>query len=995
MPSSKFDKLYRQLNPAQRAAVDTIDGPVMVVAGPGTGKTQVLTLRIANILRLTDTSPDSILAITFTNSGVHSMRERLVETIGSRAYQVAIHTFHGFCNELIKRYPEHFPRIVGARPANQADELKVMENVINQSHLNLLKPWNDPYHYLTAALAATDRLKKENLSPRDFKVIVARAISEFEATPDLYHDKGAHAGKIRGKYHSQRSQLFKNRELVIIYRRYEAALAAKKLYDFSDMVMEVIRVVEADEDFRLMLQEEYQYLLADEHQDANQSQNRLLELLASFHESPNLFIVGDDKQAIFQFQGASLDNFNYFRRLYPRARLITLTDNYRSTQEILDAARSVILSSQSITADSRIKLRSRSLTNQTGSNNRERVRVYVASDAVHELRFLVNDLELRIKGGTPRRELAVLYRDNRDAEAIIEALERANLPYRVAASTNVLTDIDIQKLIALLRAIHHFGDDRYLIPVLQLNLFGLNGLDLYRLNEYALGKRLNLYWLINDRKQLQRLGLKQATAINNLYQMLERWHQISHNQTITDLFGAVINESGFLKTLLKHPRAVEKLSRLHAFFDELKSLVAAEPRYSLAQFLDHLATLETHSAPLGKSTTIESDGIQISTVHRAKGLEWDYVYIMGAYDGHFGHRRRHNRFLLPTRGETLPLVINDKEEDERRLFYVALTRARRGVTISFAAKSESDRRQLPSQFIEEIDKTLVDYLPVTQNAAGHDDLLPRRESGLGLRHHEYLRRLFRQQGLSVTALNNYLRCPLRYYFQNLLRLVKVKDRRLIYGTAMHGAMFDFFEEYRQGKKPGGTLLTKSLKNRLEREALSVTDQLAVLKRGTKALAGYYDQHKKTFIPPLINELSVRGVLLDSKSSRLVPPIRLVGQIDKVELLDDGNTVRVVDYKTGRPGKTDDYWRQLVFYKLLLDRWTNGKYEVREGELDFLEPAKNGIYKREFFTITREDTKILATTVRQVAAEILSLDFLNRGCHKSDCQFCTLWAMSQS
>ena len=179
MPSSKFDKLYRQLNPAQRAAVDTIDGPVMVVAGPGTGKTQVLTLRIANILRLTDTSPDSILAITFTNSGVHSMRERLVETIGSRAYQVAIHTFHGFCNELIKRYPEHFPRIVGARPANQADELKVMENVINQSHLNLLKPWNDPYHYLTAALAATDRLKKEkNIAIAFAPDVVSRIIEK-------------------------------------------------------------------------------------------------------------------------------------------------------------------------------------------------------------------------------------------------------------------------------------------------------------------------------------------------------------------------------------------------------------------------------------------------------------------------------------------------------------------------------------------------------------------------------------------------------------------------------------------------------------------------------------------------------------------------------------------------------------------------------------------------------------------------------------------------
>src|SRR3989344_8710642 len=208
MISTKFKTLYQKLNPAQCEAVDTIDGPVMVVAGPGTGKTQVLTLRIANILRLTDTSPDSILALTFTNSGVHSMRERLVEIIGSRAYRVAIHTFHGFCNELIHRYPEHFPRIVGTRLANQVDQLKIMEQVIDQSRLAFLKPWNDPYHYLTVSLQAIDRLKKENISPRDFAIIVERAWNEFGVIPDLRHETGVHAGKIRGKYHSKRTQLF-------------------------------------------------------------------------------------------------------------------------------------------------------------------------------------------------------------------------------------------------------------------------------------------------------------------------------------------------------------------------------------------------------------------------------------------------------------------------------------------------------------------------------------------------------------------------------------------------------------------------------------------------------------------------------------------------------------------------------------------------------------------------------------------------------------------
>jgi DNA helicase-2/ATP-dependent DNA helicase PcrA len=990
MTSTKFKALYKQLNLAQREVVDTIDGPVMVVAGPGTGKTQVLTLRIANILRLTDTSPDSILALTFTNSGVHSMRERLVEIIGSRAYRVAIHTFHGFCNELINRYPEHFPSIVGARPANQVDQLKIMEGVINQSRLAFLKPWNDPYHYLTSALQAIERLKKENLSPRDFTLIVNRMITEFENISDLRHEKGKYAGKIRGKYHSKQTQLFKNRELGILYRRYEIALKEKKLYDFSDMVMEVIRVVEQDEDFRLSLQEEYQYLLADEHQDANQSQNRLLELLASFHESPNIFIVGDDKQAIFQFQGASLDNFNYFRRLYPRARLITLTDNYRSTQAILDAARSVILTSQSIPEASRVKLLAKARNQPI--KNKELIRIYTAPDATYELDFLIGELKSRIKQGTPPAELAILYRDNRDATAIIEELERANLPYQVATNSDVLTDIDIQKLITLFKAIHYFGDDQYLITIFHFDFFGLEALDLYRLSEEVRTKRMNLYWLIRDFKNLKRLGLKQPAIIYQFYQSLERWQKMSRNQNLPELFGAVVNESGFLTALLKHPQAVEKLSRLHSFFDELKSLVATQPKYSLEQFLEHLATLTTHGASLGKPTTIGLNGIQVSTVHRAKGLEWDYVYLIKAYDGHFGNRRRHNLFLLPTRGVTLPLVIDDREEDERRLFYVALTRARHGVTISYSERGDNDRRQLPSQFIEEIDKSLLEYLPAIEEKVARHDFLPRPQRGLGLRHREYLRQLFHRQGLSATGLNNYLRCPLRYYFQNLLRLVKVKDRRLIYGTAMHGALFDFFEAYRKNKKSGKNLLLKSFQTHLACEPLSVLDQKLVLERGTKALTGYYHHYRKTFVTPLVNELSIRGVLLDPVSRHQSQRLRLTGQLDKIEPLDE-TTVRIVDYKTGRPRKTDDYRRQLVFYKLLLDRWDNGKYKMVEGMLDFLEPTNNK-YRRECFTVTHEDTEALAVTISQVASEILSLKFLDRGCHQPDCQFCTLWAMSQ-
>src|SRR3989344_1218016 len=334
--NESFDQAYKKLNSAQREAVDIIEGPVMVIAGPGTGKTQILTLRIANILRQTDASPDSILALTFTNSGVHAMRERLVEMLGSAAYRVRLNTFHTFCNELIHDFPEEFPRIVGSHSASRVDQIRLLEEVISQSDVNLLRPYGEPFYHLFAVMSEIERLKKENLNPDDFDKFLSK-LSETD---------------------EKKTQ--KNRELAILYRAYETALRRAKLYDFADMIMEVARTLVRDKIFLLQLQERYQYILADEHQDANQSQNQLLELLSNFHPNPNLFIVGDEKQAIFQFQGASLDNFLYFKKLYPKALLVNLEENYRSQQGILDASHSLIEKNVAPEAFVRVKLKSNS-----------------------------------------------------------------------------------------------------------------------------------------------------------------------------------------------------------------------------------------------------------------------------------------------------------------------------------------------------------------------------------------------------------------------------------------------------------------------------------------------------------------------------------------------------------------------------------------------------------------------------------------------------------
>lgn len=921
----KFLESYRQLNPAQREAVDSIEGPVMVVAGPGTGKTQVLTLRIANILRETDTPPDGILALTFTNSGVHSMRERLVSLIGSRAYRVNINTFHGFCNELIQNYPEEFPRIIGSRNASKVAQIKILEEIItdgeNKLKLKILRPFGAPFYYLPSILSEIERLKKDNQSPADFAKIAKE--------PKL-------------------------QDLALVYGEYERKLRAQNLYDFADMVMEVLAVLKKKKPFLRNLQEEFLYILADEHQDANRSQNELLALLANFHENPNLFIVGDEKQAIFQFQGASLDNFNYFKKLYPGAKLISLTHSYRSHQLILDAAHNLLDSDRLLTANKLVP---------------EKIRIVALNNPSLEHYFVAREVKSKVKTGVRPDEIAVIYRDNADADEIARALERAGVAIVLQSDTNLLQDLTIGKIILMLETVQHFGDEGFLRRFLRLDFLDLDSLQVYQVKDY------------------QDLKLAKNQSLIEVYKKLEKWHRVAHNQNLLDVFSLMLEESGLLNYLLEADQAEEKLARVQAFYEEMRELASAHSNYKLADFIDYLATLRRHGLGLNQTVLAAQTGVRLMTAHRSKGLEFEQVYIIGATDGHFGNRRKRSSFGRDESGD---------ENGERRLFYVALTRAKRSVTITYAKQTRDARPQLPSQFIEEIDKNLVEFLESKDlQISATETLRSRPAIKSNLSDKAYLNKIFLDRGISVTDLNNYLACPLKYFYQNLLRLTQVQDKHLLYGTAIHQTLKEFFDQYREGIKWPGKKLFQRFAYHLNKQPFSPGDLAVSLAKGERALGGYLRWHKYRWPNRIVNEFNVRGVFWGE--------IKLNGKIDKLEFGADNQT-RVVDYKTGKPktrnhimGLTKsvgagDYIRQLIFYKLLLET-LDKKYRVTAGLVDFVEPDEKGRYHQEEFALSASDVTDLSEQIRQVHSEILSLKFLKNGCGEKDCEWCRLWAVT--
>jgi DNA helicase-2/ATP-dependent DNA helicase PcrA len=986
-----FLKQYAILNEGQKKAVDTIDGPVMVVAGPGTGKTQILTMRIANILRLTDTEPENILALTFTESGVQSMRGRLSGLIGSMAYQVRITTFHGFANDAIQAYPEFFPDIIGSTPITDVDQIKLLETIIADTDLQLLKPFGDTLYYIRPILGQINTLKREGVTPEEFRIIVEKAQSVFDATEDKIHAKGAHKGKMKSAYKDEEKMLTKNQDLLQLYVQYQELLATMKHYDFSDMILSLLQAMRTDEDFLLQLQERHQYVLVDEHQDTNNAQNKILELLVNFHDSPNLFVVGDTKQSIYRFQGASLENFFYFQHLYPQAQLVTLTHNYRSSQAILDSAESLIASDHALLAQS--------------TRNERPVSVVAHQEAVSEYLFVVEDIQSRIDDGVAPEDIAVLYRNNADAGEIASILQKKGIAHRIESDENILLQPEIQILLTYLRGAHDPTNNTLLSPVLFDSRSGVLVLDAIKITRAAhRNKKATIIDILRDTQTHEVLGIdsKQAVALSG---RIIAWAGSAQRDHVMVFLERMITESGLLDQVLSHPQVTEKLALLTKFFGVGRSVAERKFDAKIGDFLEHIDTLQAHNIAIKQGSRRAIPGhVRLMTAHRSKGLEFSYVYIIKAIDGHWGNKSR--RELLPLVPAVYQLfempettehadTIQDKNADERRLFYVALTRAKEHVVISYHGADMDGREKLPSQFIGEIHQELIEMQTIdddrAQSALAQSilfqpaivDQLSRDEKKSQMQ--AFAREKFLEQGLSVSALNNYLKSPWLFFFRNLVRIPSAPNKSQSFGNAVHGALQRFFDMAQDGEVPSITFLLDEFSAKLQGQLLSDTDRRDTLMKGNAVLADWYENKDGIWTTNTKNEVGIYGVFLPGTEGGDLP-IRLTGVLDKLECAeDDPHHVRVVDYKTGKTksenyvrgstkGSNGDYYRQLVFYKLLLRYYHEGRYQMDEGVLEFIEPTDSGKYSTMVFAISDEEVDELEEQIKKAAQDIVTLGF---------------------
>ncbi len=1014
--SRSFSQVYKQLNPNQKKAVDSIDGPVMVLAGPGTGKTQVLAARIANILLKTDTNPTSILALTFTESAAKNMRQRLVSMIGKTGYYVQVDTFHSFCSTVIQTHPEYFPIARGSEPLSDLERYDLFQSIISDLKLDVLKPINQPLFYVREIISSISDLKREGATIEDFFAVVAHEETEV---CDLakQREESTSRKKVITKTELARKekQLRKNQELSQIYQEYEKRLRKALRYDFDDMISLVVSAFRQHQELLREYQENLHYFLVDEYQDTNTAQNMIVELLASYwKEDANVFVVGDPNQAIYRFQGASIENALRFESVYPKAEVINLTIGYRCTQQVYDAAAAVI-------SHNNLDLQNQKKETLLHSPKQEgkQISVYEAPSQTIELLYVAEKITALIDKGIPADEIAVLFRHNKDVVELQEILDKWGVLYEIDGGDDVLLNESIRQLLLLLTVVNAIAqgeeeDDLY--QVMRYEWLGLNAFSVTKAARIAGKRKTSLYHVLtqgyeslSDQDESAKITQQEFTQLEKFLDTIKGWIILDAQKVFPEWFETVLQESGFLSWIMNQPNKLDLLNHINSLYRQIKSLAQSQPGMKLVTFLQAIDTMQEHGISVQtEDLNVRKDAVHLSTVHKAKGQEWSFVFIIHCLDKKWGNNRKRELIKLP---ESLlkNTDISKKElnEDERRLFYVALTRAKTEVIISYPETILTDNRSkdvVESMFLQEIpQKTMLDdpSLPNTlEDRLLKLIALPTKEKDrFEIKEDEaaFYTSILNSFQLSVTALNTYLRDPQEFVENNLLRLPRSKPEHMAYGTAIHFSLeklYKYVQQHRQ--KPPLSFVFDYYQQSLERELLTSSDFDRRLKHGQEVLEQYYQQQ----LPSSERIVFVERFFGSGWSKAYLGNIALTGRIDRVDWVDSGKkTVKVIDYKTGKvksknviEGKVASmelsdrerslpesvrgpYKRQLLFYKLLCQLDKTFTPMVIQGEFDFVEPNKSGKLVKRVFDLPDKDVDDLKNLIIEIMDEINNLKFL--------------------
>jgi len=861
------------LNEAQRAAVTHETGPLLVVAGAGTGKTNVLTRRIAWLIETKRAKADEVLALTFTEKAAQEMQERTDILLPMGVTDTWIHTFHSFGRRIL----EEEAILAGLPPdftvMNESEQQVFLgDRLPTLTNLTALRPLGNPFKFVAPIVKLISRAKDELVSPADYTAYAQRLTD---------------AATEEGEQQTANLQ----RELALIYQHYEQWKDEAHAVDYGDLIAKLMQLARANPSLRQRLAQRFKYILVDEFQDTNVAQYELVRLLVG--ETKNLTVVGDDDQAIYKFRGAAVSNILGFLEDFPNAEQVILTENYRSTQPILDAAYQMIQSNNPDRLEAKLSI-SKRLTSQTTAPTPAVEFEHFATES-DELRWIVNAVKTADQSGVALNNIAVLARAHAQLDDVARVLTIAGIPVQTPNDRTFIHRPEIRGLVAFLKVLAHPTDSLSLLKLALSPYYQANPEWLLHMNDAVRARNQSFHEVLKDEERPPWGVLPEdgRVMMRRLRDELARYRTEISNRTVWEILYQFLHDHGALAS--ETPEDQLRVANLAVLFRAIKSYSqAGRDPHTLAfvSYLDQLVgTLESPTNDVGPNES----AVNLLTVHAAKGLEFDTVIVPSLIQGRFPGINRHDLLELPTEliKERLP-EGNEHLEEERRLFYVAMTRAKRKLLLSAAERYGGGRPRKVSPFVMEALGNVETTAQIYQgeNFQALVEFAPLTHDAKPLRYPETNGVIT----LSPAKIESYLKCPNEFYWRYVLNAPQVATPVLTYGNAVHASIETFDRLRQQGETNIDTLTAAAIERFhqgwTDEGFVSMEQSREMLVRGEATLQRFIAQNIINKVPTMVEHWI---------HLTLNPGIAIRGRIDALWV--DGE-IEIRDYKTSEGVTTE-------------------------------------------------------------------------------------------
>lgn len=886
------------LNPEQQKAITHGDGPLLIIAGAGTGKTTVITERIKYLIEKKGVNPQEILALTFTEKAAQEMQNRIDESLSYGYSQLWLMTFHSFCDQILRDEAIN----IGLSPSfdllTEAESLLFLRNHIFDLNLNYFRPLGNPTKFLQGLLAHFSRLRDDDISPDDY-IKFAKSLPD---TDDI-----------------EKTEKEKTQELAGAFKKYEELKAKKNVMDFSDLITNSLKLFRTRPNILKNYQEKFSYILVDEFQDTNYAQNELAIMLTG--DKKNITVVGDDDQSIYRFRGAAIANMVRFKDLFPKAKVISLNKNYRSTQNILDFSYNLIQKNNPYRLEIEAKI-VKKLVSERKIKGGDPELIYEKTGE-DEAESVAKKIKEEVsKNKRAYSDFAILVRANDHAVPFQKALERGKIPYQFLGPGRLFQQEEIKDLISYLRVLANNEDTPSLYRVITNPIFNLEARDIAAMMASVKNKNRTLFEVMENTDDIN-CDDEAKEKIDRLSKMIKTHLELVPKETAGQILYNYFEDSGLLGYYLdpNSEKTAREAQNIAKFFQKIQAYSASNSEESVFNIVDWIdLSMQLGESPLAAEIDwSENNAVNILTVHSSKGLEFPVVFVVNLVTQRFPGRDRKEQIPIPREliKENLPQGDENLQE-ERRLFYVAMTRAKDKLFLSAARQygdGKTERKISPfvidalgELVLKEIEKKrqtipaeqlslLQTFAPIVskQNKTDVDTSgLPERQ---------------KIDFISYSQLQTFEICPLHYKLRYIMKLPPTPSPALSFGMTMHSAIRSLYQQGFGKKKIDKEITEKIINDSWIREGYeSKQHEISRKKSAIDLLGNYIDNNRTESHLPFANEYPFKFFLNG---------IKIVGRFDRIDKIDE-NKIEIIDYKTGEnlPDKKKlDNDLQLTIYAL--------------------------------------------------------------------------------